>query len=172
MPRILVVLLLISATTASLAQKPQSEPPELIEAREEYLQAVQRASVPFLASYLKKLEFLKERYTKEGKLDAAIAIDTELKDIEQTKASEQLTIISARHGILGTRQVTDVTDALRAALKSGQPTIKLTTFQGALGQDPAPGVEKKTKVTYYRNGLKKERTFTGEVTINFFEDLK
>ncbi len=55
------------------------EPQDLTKLRETYDQAVEQAMNPLQLKYIAALEKLKVRYTKEGVLEAALAVDAEIK---------------------------------------------------------------------------------------------
>ncbi len=55
-----------------------AEPVEVTQLRSQYELAVERATAPHRATYLKQLERLLEKFTKAGKLDEALATKAEL----------------------------------------------------------------------------------------------
>ncbi|MBK8094360.1 MAG: C-type lectin domain-containing protein [Verrucomicrobiaceae bacterium] len=58
-----------------------ADPPDLSRLRESWQRAKQQANAPLDKKYDDALRALKLRYTKEGNLEAAIAVDTELKSL-------------------------------------------------------------------------------------------
>jgi hypothetical protein len=147
-------------------------PPELVQRRNEYASAVRDAVTPVNASYLKKLEELKLRYTRARNLDGALVINGALDEARRVTSSDELTIVSASYGKLGTSRVVDVTADVKRAFASGQPTAKLTMRpSGLFGFDPAQNVKKQTKITYAVRGFQRSKTFAEGQTVNFREDL-
>ena len=63
--------------------KPILDPPELIAKREEHLRAMQRVALPELQAYAMKLNSLKQQFTREGKLEAGVAVDNELGEVNR-----------------------------------------------------------------------------------------
>ena len=67
------------------------DPPELTARRDDYNRTVQRAMVPLLTNYLRSLDPLKQQFTRAGKLDAAVAVDAEIRKItEQLKTAQAI----------------------------------------------------------------------------------
>jgi hypothetical protein len=94
MNRLTATILLITAMRLS-AQTPQ-EPSDLTRLRESWQRALQQAAAPLDKKYLDALTALKLRYTKEGKLQEALAIDTEMKALaSRAQASQPLAIEAA-----------------------------------------------------------------------------
>lgn len=56
-----------------------AEPEKLLKLRSSYESAVTKATAPIQRTYLQELEKLKVEFTKAGKLEDALAIDTEIK---------------------------------------------------------------------------------------------
>ncbi len=176
------LVLAISGLTAIAQNAPPVDPPELVSAREEHLRAMQRAAIPVLSAYARQLESLKASFTREGKLDAALAVDNELKEVNKeaqaadnaaarTGAALPLTILSAVYGAPAKKHVMDVTKTLRKALESGNEGIKLSTSEAGAGVDPAPMTPKETKIIYTINGQRKEKTFQEGYKLKFKDDL-
>ena len=182
-PKIITALSLLVLATHALAQvTPKTEPPELIARRAEHLRAISRAQIPPLTAYLRTLEPLKQQLARDGKSDAALAVDAEIQSIRQqlqaaqsatditTAAPVQFQLDSAVFGDPATKRVRDVTAAIRAAMDSGQPTMFLDN--GQLGGDPAPGTKKVVVITYTINGKKKDKTFKADTALDFKKDLR
>lgn len=70
-----ITFALAALATASFA----AEPTDLTKLRESWQRAVQQATAPLDKKYVDALALLKVRYTKEGKLEDALAVDNELK---------------------------------------------------------------------------------------------
>lgn len=183
--KLLLALVAYSAIgMVSLAQDKFSlDPPELVKLREEHLRSMHRVAVPVLTTYVRALESQKQLFTRQGKLDAALSVDNELKDVAKqletansasarTGATMQLAIVSATYGSHEKKRITDITKNLRKAFESGEASIKLNTDKGAAGVDPAPFAPKATVVVYTINGQRKEKTFPEGRTLNFKDDLQ
>ena len=178
------VLNLSSLHFASGEEKPVVDPPELITKREEHLRAMQRVTVPELQAYATKLNMLKQQFAREGKLQVGLAVDNELRDVNQqiqmaqdagnpTKAvAQQLTLISAVYGHLPSKRTVNVERILRQAMTAGQATIKLNNAVLNNDRDPAPYASKDTVINYISGGQKKERTFHEGYTLDFKNDLQ
>lgn len=78
---------LAAIAAASLA----AEPTDLTKLRESWLRAVQQATTPLDKKYVDALSLLKVRYTKEGKLEDALVVDNELKQIASRSAVAPVT---------------------------------------------------------------------------------
>lgn len=182
-PSALLLALFIAATTA-FAQKPASpaEPPELIASRAEHMRAMSRASVQPLSTYLRTLEPLKQQFLRNGKTDAALLVDDEIKSIkDQLRAAEaasnittaapvQFQLDNVMYGDPKSKRMKDVTDHVRAAMDAGQATLLLDNRE--LGGDPAGGVKKTVIVSYTVNGKHKQKTYIGGATLDFKKDLR
>jgi hypothetical protein len=177
-----IVILLVAL--ASLPRAVAADPPELLTRRAEYLKASRRAQIQPLSDYLRSLEPLRQQFAREGKADAAQAVATEMKSIEQqlaaaqsnadatTSAPVQLQIESATYGHHQTKRVADVTVAVRSALESGSRSITIATKDlGLQGADPSPGAHKTAVITYTINGRRKQK-IVDENTVLDFKDLK
>ena len=68
-PTILISFLAFSSFTFA------DEPTELTDLNSNYDKAVERATTPIKKKYIRALKALKLRYTKQGKLSEAIAVD-------------------------------------------------------------------------------------------------
>jgi hypothetical protein len=143
---------------------------------------MQRVSIPLLTTYARQLETQKLAFTRQGKLDEAIAVDKEIKEVtKQLEAANaavarsgaklQLLILSASYGDQKKKRSIDTTKNLRKALEAGQAGIKLNTTDGAAGVDPAPFAPKETIITYSINGQRKQKTFREGHSLNFKDDL-
>lgn len=183
-PTIITILACLSSIPLAIGQdKPAVAPPELTAMREDHLRSMQRAIVPALIAYGRQLQSQKEFFTRQGKLDAALSVDNELKDIAaqleaakaattKTSASMQLAIVSASYGHAPSNRMVDTTKILRKALESGDLTITLGHKELAGGNDPAPLSPKENTIVYSVNGQRKEKTFPESYKLNFKEDLK
>ena len=184
MNRLILTLIAYSASAllAFAQNAPPIDPPELATMREEHLRSIQRVAIPVLSAYARQLESQKSVFTRQGKLDAALAVDNELKEVTKqlqaanaasarTGATMQLTILSASYGSPAKKRVADITKNIRKVFESGTPTIKLNTDDGAAGVDPAPYTPKETTITYTINGQRKQKTFPEGRNLNFKEDL-
>jgi hypothetical protein len=160
------------------------DPSELIAQRAEYMRAAARASVGPLTAYLRVLEPLRQQYAREGRTDAAVAVQNEMKSIQMqldaaqansnlsTSAPVQLYIESVSYGHQQTKRVADATTAVRSALEAGSPSIVIATKDlGLQGADPAPGAHKTAVIVYTINGRKKEKIVDENTPLNF-KDLK
>jgi len=128
--------------------------------------------------YLEALGTMKLRFTKEGKLNEALAVDREIQklgrvpDAPPALGSSKLAIISATYGEKGTDKVIDTTDILRRALEKREDGVRLNTKFGADGKDPAPAAPKETTITYSIRGETKRKTFPENYDLKFKVDLK
>ena len=184
MNRLILGFLAFSAMgVLSLAQDTSPlDPTELLKLREEHLRSLQRVSAPVFSTYVRSLESLKAQYTREAKLDAALAVDNELKVAKQqlgvastatrTTAPMQLTISSVKFGDPKTKRLLDVTKTVQKVLASGEATMKLGGGTLSPGHDPAPYVRKSVTVAYIINGQRKEKVFNDGESINFQNDLQ
>ena len=175
-----LILVFVATITLAAAQSTKvADPPELVALREQHLRTIHKAVAPHLASYARSLEFQKSQFTRQGKLEAALAVDKELKEIaqqiENARAAAasvvpiQLTIISAKYGN-GNDRMVDITNHVKTALSTGKSSIDLTSTLA--GGDPAPYQRKLTYITYAINGKKKEKTFSEGHRLNFNQDLE
>lgn len=181
---IITILACLSSTPLAVGQdKPAVAPPELTTMREEHLRSMQRAIVPALLAYGRQLQLQKEFFKRQGKLDAALSVDKELKEIAaqlevakatttRTDVSMQLAIVSASYGHVPSNRTVDTTKILRKALESGDPGITLGHKDLAGGNDPAPLSPKENTIVYSVNGQRKEKRFPESYKLNFKEDLK
>ena len=173
----------IASALFSLAQAPRPvDPPELATMREENARALLRASVPILDAYLRQLDAQKSVFARQGKLDAVLAVDNEIKEVTKqrqaananttrTGATQKLAIVSAAYGSAAKKKFSDITKNLRKAMESGATVIKLNTEEGAAGVDPVPSNPKETRIVYTINGERKEKTFKEGYNFNFADDL-
>lgn len=74
-----------------------AEPADLSKLRESWQRAVQQATAPLDKKYVDALSLLKVRYTKEGKLEDALAVDAELKEIASRSSSAREPGEKVRH---------------------------------------------------------------------------
>lgn len=181
-----LITIIAYGATALLAiaqDKPLVDPPELAAMRQEHLRAMQRVSIPALSAYARQLDAQKAAFSRQGKLEAAIAVDNELKEITkqlqaangavaQTGASLQLTIVQAMYGHAPSKRFLNITTNLRKAMDSGAASIKLNDDEAGGKKDPAPYAPKDTTITYTINGERKQKTFPEGYNLNFKEDLQ
>jgi hypothetical protein len=179
-----LIIVAFCAVTHLTAQNPPqpTDPPELVARRAEYLRAAGRAQVQPLTAYLRTLEPLKQQFAREGKSDAALAVDVEIKSIkDQLQAAQSVTDVttaapvqfqlnSVMFGDPATQRMRDVTNNVRAAMDSDQPSLVLGNKE--LGGDPAGGVRKTVIVTYTVNGKRKQKTFQAGAVLDFKKDLR
>jgi hypothetical protein len=178
---------LLSLASTLQAQNPARpvDPPELIARRADQIRAINRAQIPPLETYLRALEPLKQQFAREGRSDAAAAVDTEIKSTKDqlaaavaasnltTAAPAQLQIESATYGHAPTNRMADVTAAIRSAVESNLPTIVIASKDlGLSGADPAPGAHKTATIIYRINGRKKEKKFEENTVLKIKEDLR
>jgi hypothetical protein len=113
-----VAIAFVFSTFSSFAQdKPPADPPELAARRDDLNRAVQRATVPLLTNYLRSLDPLKQQFTREGKLDAALAVDNEMRAAtEQLKNAQGVANGANRPNaeLLGTWRVQNESDGTKA----------------------------------------------------------
>jgi len=64
-----------------------AEPEKLVSLRGSYQSAMTKATAPIQKTYVAELEKLKIEFTKSGNLEAALAVDTELKTIVQAQSA-------------------------------------------------------------------------------------
>jgi hypothetical protein len=62
------------------AQTASPDPERLVTLRDGYERALERAAAPIRSTYLQELEKLKAEYLKAGNLNAAVAVDKEIKE--------------------------------------------------------------------------------------------
>ena len=164
-------------------EKPPTDPPELVAMRGEHLRSMQRVALPVLSAYARQLEAQKGLFSRQGKLEAAIAVDNELKEVAKqlqaanvatagSGAAMQLAIISAMYGHAPSKRFMDVSRNLRKAMESGATSIKLNDDEAGGKKDPAPYAPKDTTITYTINGQRKQKTFPEGYNLNFKEDLQ
>ena len=72
-------LLLLLCLFMPVALVTAEEPPELVTLRAAHEKQMQSATAPMFTSYLGKLESLRQQLTRSNKLDAATAVDNEIK---------------------------------------------------------------------------------------------
>jgi len=76
-----LLLFIVSAYLALHASAQQASTEKLEKLKLSFQQAMERATKPIKTTYQTELEKLKIEYTKAGNLEAALAVDAELKDI-------------------------------------------------------------------------------------------
>ena len=78
----LVVILVSVLLVPHFSQSGQdAELPELVAKRKVVTRAIERASVPALSDYAKKLSPLKEQFARNRQLEAALCVERELKKV-------------------------------------------------------------------------------------------
>ena len=181
----LVVVIYAIATACAVAQeKPAAEPSQLVAAREEHLRAMQRASVPLLQAYAAKLNGIKQVLGREGKFEAGVAVDNELREVtrqleaartlsDPTKqSSAQLSIVSAIYGDAKGKRTVNVEQIVKRAMLAGKATIRVTNEELNNDRDPAPYARKELVISYIIGGAMKEKTFGEKAVVDFKNDLK
>ena len=79
---LIATALIIAANPQAFGQTEKTdEPTDLVQLRENWQRATQQATAPLNKKYGEALRAMKLRYTKEGNLDAAMAVDTEIKKL-------------------------------------------------------------------------------------------
>ncbi len=185
-PVVIASLALLSGSELAFSQNSPSanpnDPPELIARRSDFLRGISRAQIPIYVSYLRTLEPLKQQFAREGKTDAARAVDDEISSIKSqldaaqkasdisTAAPVQFHIDSAFWGDPPSKQLRDVTSFVKTGFDSGSPTMTLgkDTLGGG---DPAPYKNKLIVIKYTINGKPMEKTFKSDYVLNFKRDL-
>ena len=77
---LLYFIVILTAATVSFGENP-NEPKELVSLRESYQKARTTAMAPIEKKYSDALASMKERLTKAGNLEGALAVDAELKTL-------------------------------------------------------------------------------------------
>ena len=183
---ILVTLAVVLSQHSQAQDAPRavSDPPELATKREEYLRAMQRASVPILTNYLRQLEPLKEQFTRGRDLQAALSVDGEITKVKQQLDAANATAQGARSSVNLPTEITsaiwqgpeptqskDVTAHLKKLMDSGIASIPVNSKDAAGGADPAPYKRKTLILEYSVNGKVKRKTLGEGDKLNF-RDLK
>jgi hypothetical protein len=110
-----------------------AEPEKLLKLRSSYESAVTKATAPIQRTYLQELEKLKVEFTKAGKLEDALAIDTEIKKLTEGQAT----------------QSGEASDAKLPSTKSGlEKLLSDTTWSVVREQDQKPWGD----VTFHSTG--------------------
>jgi hypothetical protein len=175
-PTFIVCGLLASAICPVFA----ADPPELNALRARHVAALWEVDAPVVSDYVKSLALLQDRFTKEGKPQAAVAVDNELNKVlaDLHGASHPhhvpvVNILSATYReVADHSHSVDTTAVVKKAFESGAPHLRLTTKEGAEGKDPAYNQKKETLITYTSDGEKKDAVFPESATLNFRRDLK
>gem|GEM_PF-6555747 len=144
---------------------------------------MQKASIPLLTSYQKSLQGLKEQFTRQGNLEAALAVDKELKtvtsELESATATAQgsihslqapLAIVSAMYEGPEPGQKFDATKRVQKIFDEGKGSATIKEVVGAA--DPAPFKKKTMTIEYSINGQIKKKVYGQGATMNFREDLR
>lgn len=173
-----LIISVIGAIAVGAYAQTITDPPELTQLREGWQRATRQATAPLDKRYRDSLTALKLRFTREGKLNEALAIDAELKELDEAQGDAELTtsrklqIVSAFYGEVGGNRKVEITEVLRRALENREEGIKLNTKIGAEGKDPAVAALKQTTITYRYRGETKTVTFPEAYDLKFKEDLK
>jgi hypothetical protein len=184
--KILTTVIVLLAMSMTLVAQQTVEPPELVARRGEHLRAMKRVEIAPLTAYIQSLGFLKQQFAREGKPEAAAAVDAEIKSATDelneaiaatnitTAAPAQFQIEQALFGDFQTNRTIDVTAYFQNAFKGGAPSVSIRGSDMAGATDPSPGVVKSVKIIYTFNGKRKEKTFkTGNTAVlDFKRDLK
>lgn len=91
-------ILLIVLAGATFAQSP-TEPNDLTKLRQSWQRAVSQATAPLDKKYVDALQQIKTRFTKEGKLEEALAVDNELKLLASRESAQQSTDTGTRERV-------------------------------------------------------------------------
>jgi hypothetical protein len=129
------------AVDAELRQQPPvpPEPTELVKLRNEHNAKVRNAVAPLNASYVRKLDALKQQFTREQKLELALLVSREMELVQRNFLQNDLVLISVIYGVAGSSKFADLVDQLVGVLRSGQPTARLTFHpRGIFSIDPSP----------------------------------
>lgn len=168
----------LAMATPVPGQDHASEPVELQSLREGWQRAIRQATDPVNRRYRESLEIMRIRFTREGKLDEALAVVAEIKKLEappkesEPPASNKLQILSAFYGEVGGTRKIETTAILRRALENREDGIRLNTKLGAEGHDPAVAAPKETTITYQFRGETKTKTFPESYDLKFRDDLR
>ena len=99
-----IIQLLVIALVSLGNQMQADEPQDLTKLKDSYKLAVERAIEPLEQKYLSELEKLKLRYTKDGKLQEALAVDAEIKALtvaDDAEKKKEEVVWDAKH-LMGT----------------------------------------------------------------------
>lgn len=107
-------LLILTTGAAFVFGQDSTEPKELSSLRESFKKACSDALAPIEKKYSDALELMKERLTKAGNLEGALAVDAELKAILTTSTSQQKPLGESPDS-----------GSSRAKLKALLPTIRI-----------------------------------------------
>jgi hypothetical protein len=100
-PILAIGIVFVSSIACFAQQKSEADPPELAARRDDHDRNVQRAMVPLLTNYLRSLEPLKQQYTRAGKLEAAVAVDGEIRKVTEQLKTAQAIASGAKRGPKG-----------------------------------------------------------------------
>jgi hypothetical protein len=165
------------------AAKAPADPPELVARRADYYRTISRLQVTPLTTYLRALDPIKQQFRRDGKLDAVVAVDNEIKEVtEKLKAAQsgtnlsttppaQIAIESVTYGDPKTKRTKDATEIVRMAFGAGTATFTLNGRELRTG-DPAPGTRKVAIIAYTVNGKRKEKTFPENTILDFKKELR
>ena len=181
---VIVVAHAIVTACAAAQEKPAAEPPQLVAAREEHLRAMQRASVPLLQAYAAKLNRIKQVLGREGKFEAGVAVENELREVTRQleaartlsdptrQPSAQLSIVSATFGDAKGKRTVNVEAIVKQMLAAGKTTFRVGNDVLNNDRDPAPYAKKELTITYIIGGAKKEKSFDEKAAVDLKNDLK
>ncbi|MES2598193.1 MAG: hypothetical protein V4662_22860 [Verrucomicrobiota bacterium] len=82
---VIAVIVLVSWMSAARGQVP--DPPEMVRLRGSYEAAMARTTRPLMETYIAELTKVKDSYTKAGKLDEAVRVDSEIKVMKERLAA-------------------------------------------------------------------------------------
>jgi hypothetical protein len=184
----LILLALIASDPFLSAQQPSKplDPPELVASKAEHVRAMNRAQIAPLTAYLQTLTSLRQQYVRESKTDSVASVDVAIKGAREeldaanagsnitVAAATQLQVEQAVYGDLQRNHVADVTNYIKSALASGQPTVSLWGHEMLGATDPAPGVRKSVRITYSVDGKRKVKEFkeSADAVLDFKKDLR
>jgi hypothetical protein len=107
-PRALIILFFSTSLLAA-------EPEKLTKLRGGYEAAVAKVTAPIQKTYANELEKLKSEFTRAGNLEAALAVDTELKSLSTVSASPSKSVVPAASSVRKSLSKKEL-EALHAAL--------------------------------------------------------
>lgn len=119
-------LLLSFVACAAFAQT-GSEPTDLTKLRESWQRAVSQATSPLDKKYIEALEVMKARFTKDGKLQEALAVDAEIKAMSARQSSTSPVSSSERvrhKWVMGSRTDFESAKKQAAADQKSLPMLK------------------------------------------------
>ena len=189
MKTIIILFAIIAFSPLLSAQQPLKplDPPELVNMKADHVRAMNRAQIAPLTSYIQTLTSMRQFYVRESKPDAVASVDAALKTAHDeldaanagsnmtTTAATQLQIDEGIYGDLQRNKVQDdVTNYVKNALATGQPTVSVRRSDMLGAKDPAPGVHNNLRVTYTIDGKRKIKEFKDgtDAVLDFKKDLR